>query len=58
MKLVHRIPKSTFELYDLEADLSERNNLFIDEDGNFSEMMKQMHTSLLETGPCPMAKVG
>lgn len=50
MKLVHRIPKSTFELYDLEADLSERNNLFIDEDRNFSEMMKQMHTSLLADG--------
>jgi hypothetical protein len=56
LKLVHNIVTSTFELYDLDNDLSETNNLI--ENEVYSDVVEEMYTRLLETGVCPKDKDG
>ena len=54
MKLVHHVAGSTFELYDLSSDLSEKTNLYVDEDGIHADKMNELYTRLMQTGPCPL----
>jgi len=50
-KLVHRVVEKRLELYDLTNDLSETVDL--SKDGNYTDLMSEMHKKLTEVGPCP-----
>jgi arylsulfatase A-like enzyme len=54
-KLIHFPVNSTFALYNLQDDLSERNNL--SHDPEYADMIHTMYTRLQELGPCPQSDV-
>ena len=57
MKLVHEFNTSTFELYNLETDISESNNLIDGNETLYAEMIRDMYTKMKALGPCPNDKV-
>ena len=57
MKLVHEFNTSIFELYDLETDISESNNLIDGNETLYAEMIRDMYTKMKALGPCPNDKV-
>jgi hypothetical protein len=58
MKLVHEFNTSSFELYDLESDISESNNLIDGNETLYADMIRDMYTKMKALGPCPNDKVG
>ena len=48
---------STFELYDLDVDLDESNDL-LDEGGVDYDLMRTMLSKLIEVEPCPKTQQG
>ena len=56
LKLIHNLRTSTFELFDLDNDLSETTNLI--QDGRYAKKVQEMYTRLIENGPCPKDKEG
>ena len=56
MKLIHNKFDSTFELYDLASDLSERVDLSTNQ--TYAKNMKNMYRKLKQIGPCPDDVVG
>ena len=57
MKLVHEFNTSIFELYDLETDISESNNLIDGNETLYADMIRDMYTKMKALGPCPNDKV-
>lgn len=57
-KLVHHRPLNTFELYDLNSDRAEKINLYVDENGEYSELLAELYAKLIQAGPCPLNKKG
>ena len=56
MKLIRHAADSSFELYDLDADISETNDLSsLDV---YAEVIDHMYTQLKATGPCPDTSKG
>jgi arylsulfatase A-like enzyme len=55
-KLIHNAHDATFELYDLENDISETNNLSWNEE--YADKIDDMYTKLKADGPCPDDREG
>jgi len=51
MKLIHNVTTSTYELYDLDNDLSE--NIDLSHNVSYAELIDEMYEKLIELGPCP-----
>ena len=58
MKLVHDRTTSNFELYDLDKDISETNNLNKNNDEKYLSTIRRMYGQLMEIGPCPLKRNG
>ncbi len=56
LKLIHNVAEGTFELYNLDDDISESNNLVDREE--FASTINEMYEALQIDGPCPADRKG